>query len=234
MDAALIASAGLLGLVGAPHCAAMCGAPCSALARRCGGGSAAWAGFLGGRMVGYIAAGAAVAAGVALLNALGNLAPALRPLWAALHLLAFGIGAWMLITGALPAWFAQLGAPARSAQPAAGGAERDAAGWQPMAGPLRAAGAGSLWVALPCGLLQSALVVAALASTPLQGAAAMAAFAATSSLGLAVLPLAWARGVEVGTLRWAVRASGALLIVGSGWALGHGLWQRMAAFCGLA
>jgi len=229
VDAALIVSAGLLGLVGAPHCAAMCGAPCSALARRCGGGSAAWAGFLGGRMVSYIAAGAAVAAGVALLNAIGNLAPALRPLWAALHLAAFGIGAWMLFTGALPAWFERLGAPARSAQPA----PREA-GWQPVAGPLRAAGAGSLWVALPCGLLQSALVVAALASTPLQGAAAMAAFAATSSLGLAVLPMAWARGVEVSTLRWAVRASGSLLIVGSGWALGHGLWQRVAAYCGLA
>ncbi len=228
MDAALIASAGLIGLLGAPHCTAMCGAPCSALTRRCGGDPAAWAGFLGGRFAGYVAAGALVAGGVALVKMLGGLAPALRPLWAALHLVALGIGVWMLCTGALPAWFERLGAPSRSAPAPAG-----AGGWQPMSGPLQAAGAGSLWVGLPCGLLQSALVVAALASTPAQGAAAMAAFAATSSLGLAVLPLAWARGVEVGRLRWAVRASGALLIVGAGWALGHGLWQRVAAYCGI-
>ena len=36
MDTALILGAGLMGLAGTPHCAAMCGAPCAAVTQRCG------------------------------------------------------------------------------------------------------------------------------------------------------------------------------------------------------
>lgn len=211
-------------------------------------------------MAGYMAAGAVVAGGVALFGALGTLAPALRPLWTAAHAAAFGLGGWLLATGRLPIWLATLGsaAPLRAAdagwQPVAtplhaaasqriSGALRAAesprmagalrAAESPrMAGALRAAGVGTLWAALPCGLLQSALIVAALASTPLQGALAMGAFAATSSVGLAGFAALWSRGAAPSdSATWAVRASGALLLASSGWALGHGLWQRVAALC---
>jgi hypothetical protein len=230
MDLGLIAGAGLMGLAGSPHCAAMCGAPCAVLTRRCGGArpAAAWAGFAGGRLLGYMVAGAAVAAGVQAFAALGDLAPALRPLWGLAHAAALGLALWLLATGRLPAWLGNVG---RADAP-----RLDAAGWQRMAGPLRAAGAGTLWTALPCGLLQSALIVAALASTPAQGALAMAAFAATSSIGLAGYPALWARGFSADAKAgvWAIRASGAALLASSGWALGHGLWQRVAVLCGLA
>jgi hypothetical protein len=32
---------------------------------------------------------------------------------------------------------------------------------------------------------------------------------------------------------WAVRLAGFALVATSGWALGHGLWERVAALCGL-
>lgn len=234
MDTALIASAALIGLVGAPHCTAMCGAPCGALVQRCGGGrpraaGAAFTAFLGGRLLGYMAAGAAVAAGVAAFAALGEAAPVLRPLWTLAHVAAIGLGVWLLATGRMPAG---LGGGARAAPLA----QPVPVGWQRMAGPLGAGAAGSLWLVLPCGLLQSALIVAALASTPAQGAAAMGAFALTSSLGLTLLPALWARwpgSAKAGGLAsvWAVRASGAALLAMSSWALGHGLWQRVSALC---
>lgn len=258
MDSALIASAGLIGLLGAPHCSAMCGAPCAALLQRCGGSRprAAFAGLMGGRLLGYMAGGAAVAAGVAVFSALAEMAPALRPLWAVAHVATLALGAWMLLSGVLPGWFGDIGRTPPVAK---------AAGWQPVAGPpgaamagplranmagplranmasplraraagaLRAGAAGTLWIGMPCGLLQSALIVAALASTPWQGAAAMGAFAVASSSGLAVFPALWTQRVAGERARaWMVRTAGAMLMAASAWALGHGLWQRVVALCG--
>jgi hypothetical protein len=85
-------------------------------------------------------------------------------------------------------------------------------------------------------LSQAALLVAALADRPWSGAAAMAAFAIASSPGLLVAPLLMRRlnghaTLAAGTLSWPVRAAGVALVLGSGWALGHGLWQRVAAWC---
>jgi len=99
-------------------------------------------------------------------------------------------------------------------------------------GPLSAAAAGSAWVAWPCGLLQSALVVAALANTPVGGAAAMAAFALASAAGLQLAPWVAARmGSRDVVARIAVRIAGAALAAGSGWALGHDVWMKVAAYC---
>jgi len=89
---------------------------------------------------------------------------------------------------------------------------------------------------LPCGLLQSALIVATLGSSAWSGAAVMAAFAITSSMGLLAGPALWVRlagndnlSLTAGT--WAIRVAGAGLALASGWALTHGLWERVAAFC---
>ena len=69
MDGALIGSALLLGVAGMPHCAAMCSAPCAALAGPRGAG--AWA-FQGARVAGYAAAGFVASASVGSLAALAE------------------------------------------------------------------------------------------------------------------------------------------------------------------
>ena len=226
MDSALIASAALLGLAGTPHCAAMCGAPCAALVGR--GGARSQAAFHVARVAGYATGGAVAAGSVGALLMLSNLSPALRPIWALLHAAALALGAWLLWTGRQPDWLARVG---RRPVPAAGS-------WQPVTGPLRAAAGGGLWVAWPCGLLQSALLVASMGSGAPAGAAAMGAFAIASSAGLVAAPWAGRHllgGVGgVGAItreRLAVRAAGALLLAGSGFALGHGVWEQVAAYC---
>jgi hypothetical protein len=216
---ALVAAAALMGLAGLPHCAAMCAAPCAAVAGR---GAASQPLFQLARVGGYAAAGALAAAGVGALRDVLALAPVLRPLWTLLHLAALAVGLWMLWHGRWPS-FAQRRAPT-SAAPAV---------WQRIALPARSAGAGALWIAWPCALSQSALLVAALGDTPGQGAAAMAVFALASSPALWLAPFVL-RGTRAGgeaALTWGVRAAGALLSAGSAWALGHGLWQRAIAWC---
>jgi sulfite exporter TauE/SafE len=104
---------------------------------------------------------------------------------------------------------------------------------------LQAGAAGGLWVAWPCGLLQSALVVAGLANTPVAGAVVMFAFATSSALGLHLAPALWswwsARGSSrPHAVRWeqlVVRLTGALLALGSLWALGQDVWGRVWAYC---
>jgi len=222
VDATLVVSAALLGLAGAPHCTAMCAAPCRAAS---GPGTGASIGFQLARLAGYAAAGAVAATGVEAIVALSRLSPALRPLWALLQAAALALGLWLLWRGRQPAWLARLG---RSPQPQGG--------WQRMRGPGRAAVAGSLWVAWPCGLLQSALLVAAMTQSAAAGAAAMAGFAIASSVGLWGAGWAWSRlslapAASARAEAWAVRAGGALLAGASAWALGVGLWHRVAAWC---
>ncbi|WP_431265854.1 hypothetical protein ACQ859_11295 [Roseateles chitinivorans] len=69
----------------------------------------------------------------------------------------------------------------------------------------------------------------------------MAAFALGSSPGLLAGPWLLARlgragggsGLAGGSgVRIATRLSGAMLAAGSLWALGHGLWAQIRAFCG--
>lgn len=227
MDTALILGAGLMGLAGTPHCAAMCGAPCAAVTQRCGSQArhGLLAGFTLGRLLSYAAGGAVVAASVGAVNVLGSMAPVLRPLWTLLHLAVLGLGLWLLFTGRQPAWWARMGtAPVMAAAPPAG--------WQRVAAPLRAGAAGAMLLALPCGLLQSALLIAALANTPLQGALAMGSFAAASSLGLWLPGTLAARapgGASVNVLM--LRLAGATLAAASAWALTHDLWLRWVAWC---
>lgn len=228
--AALVFSAALMGLAGVPHCLAMCGGSSAGVIRACStgrAGASTWA-FHAGRLVGYAAGGAAAASSVTLLRQLGEAAPALRPLWVLVHLAVLGLGLWLLFTGRQPQWMQGQG---RALPP-----ELAAQGWQRVQGPARAAGAGALWLAWPCGLLQSALVVATLAGDAASGAAVMVAFAVTSSIGLVAGPALWLRlgGSTVASLtagQWAVRLAGAGLVAASGWALGHGLWEKALALC---
>ena len=243
-DLALIASAALMGLAGAPHCAAMCSAPCAGVLRGCGAGAdgasagAAMGGLMAARVASYAVGGAVAAGAVAGLQALGAAAPALRIFWTLLHVAALGLGLWLLLTGRQPAWWSRLGS-ARLAAPRAAAAASPAGPVamvplgtlrQRLPAPARAGLVGAAWVLLPCGLLQSALVIAGLASGPAVGAATMAVFALASAPGLVALPLWLQRGGR-GTPAWSLRAAGALLAAASLFALGHGLWQRIADYC---
>ena len=236
MDAALAASALLMGLAGGPHCAAMCGAACGAIAgapRRSVAPlaplqSGALVALHGGRLVGYAAGGAIAAAGVASLGSFATAAPLMRPLWSIVHVAAVALGVWLLWTARAPAWLSRATPPRfalADAQPL-----RFVRTLPRSAG---AALAGTCWVAIPCGLLQSALLVAALASTPAAGAATMAAFAAGSTLVLVVAQGAWsglrrlAPGTPLGAL--SVRIAGALLAGASLVALWNGLGAALCA-----
>ena len=222
MQWALVFAGLAMGVAAAPHCTLMCGAPCASLTQGCASSAT---GFHLGRLVGYMAAGALVAGGVAVLGAWSNLAPALRPLWTLLHLAFLALGLWWLVAGRHPAWMRRSSAvPVHFV-----GRKRS----------LRAALAGLAWVAWPCAALQSALLLAALANGPEGGALVMAAFVAGSLPGLAAAPWAWARwrasrGDAPALDRVALlgyRIAGGGLVVASGWALTHGLWERFAAWC---
>lgn len=257
-DLALIASAALMGLAGAPHCAAMCSAPCAGVLRSCAGDAsagtagAAMGGLMAARIGSYALGGAVAAGAVAGLQSLSAAAPALRIFWTLLHVAALGLGLWLLFTGRQPAWWSRLGTarlPASAVAASAATSTRTATAAptatattgavamvpvgtlrQRLPAPARASLVGAAWVLLPCGLLQSALVVAGLASGPAAGAATMAVFALASAPGLVALPLWLQRGGR-GTPAWSLRAAGALLAAASLFALGHGLWQRIAAYC---
>jgi len=224
----LIASAAFLGLVGAPHCTAMCAAPCAAAIGR--GGWPANLGFHLARLASYSAAGGIAAASVGALAGWSQIAPALRPLWVMLHAAALVLGVWLLVKARQPAWLSALGRTPSSAP--------DAAGWQALKGPVRAVAAGGLWVAWPCGLLQSALLVAAMGSSATTGALAMGGFALASAPGLLVGPWFASRllggSSSAARERLAARAAGLMLVAFSGWALLHGVWHDVAAFCGFA
>lgn len=216
---AFVAAAALMGVAGLPHCAAMCAAPCAAVAR---GGAASHALFQIARVAGYATAGALAAASVGTLRDGLAWTAALHPLWTLLHLAALAVGLWLLWRGRWPAALQRSPAPSV----VLGG------GWQRIAGPARSTCAGALWIAWPCALSQSALLVSTLASSPQQGAAAMAAFAIASSPALWLGPTLLRRfsGAHSDGA-FAVRAAGALVAAGSAWALGHGLWERVAAWC---
>jgi sulfite exporter TauE/SafE len=230
MDAALAASALLMGLAGGPHCAAMCGAACGAVAGTARPSPALLA-LHAGRLAGYAAGGAIAAAGVASLGTFATAAPIVRPLWSIVHVAAFALGLWLLRTARAPAWLS-------SATPRLAAVARG----QPihlvrtLPRPAAAAIAGTCWIAIPCGLLQSALLVAALASTPAAGAATMAAFAAGSSIALLLVQSAWSRlrRGRTGTplTSWSIRLAGALLAGSSAYALWNGLGAAICSALG--
>ena len=235
---ALAGSAFLMGVVGCVHCAAMCVAPCAVVS---GGRRAGVAAFHGGRLLGYAAGGAVAAASVGGLLRWEIASGALRPLWLGVQLAALMFGLLLAWRAELPGWAVWRWTgrtPARLSVPA-GALTGGGVAFTP-ARTASAGLAGVAWLAWPCGLLQSALTVAALADGPWQGAAVMAAFALGSSPGLVAGPWLLARlggadrGVASGGsgVRIATRLSGVMLAAGALWALGHGLWAQIRAYCG--
>lgn len=217
-----LAVAGLLmGLAGAPHCVAMCGAACGGVVRGQGRARAMWA-FQAGRWLGYTTAGAAAGFAVSSVAWLSTQAGVLRPLWMVFHLAVLAWGLTLLVLARQPA-FVEAGGRAlwTRVRPLVG-----------RRGGLLAAGA--LWIFMPCGLLWSALLLASLSGGAWQGALTMGLFALGGGLSLAIAPAVLLRlrraGDRFGS-GWGPRLTGLVLAAAATWALWMDLGQRIAAWC---
>lgn len=218
----MVISAFAMGVVGGPHCIAMCGAACAGIARSGGTNStrSLWV-FQLSRIAGYSLMGAIAAGSVQGLAWFGANTAVLRPVWTMMHVAAFMLGLVLLWQARQPAWVDGLGQRVwRKFKPVISAMGRKA----PVV-------LGFGWALMPCGLLYSALLVASLSANAGSGALTMAAFAVGTSLSLVAGPwlLLRVRGGRSGA--WAIRLAGAALAATSGWALWMGITQPSGLWC---
>ena len=222
MQTSMALTALFMGLVGGPHCVAMCGAACAGISRAAGERSTqALLTFQLSRMVGYALFGAFAAGSVQGLALLGTNTGAIRPVWTMFHAAVLLLGLALLLRGRQPAWIDNFGQTVwRKARPALA-----------RMGPRAPMVLGVAWALMPCGLLYSALLVASLTANALEGAAVMALFSLGTSLSLTLAPwlLLKLRGGASGA--WAIRLAGLALAATSGWALWMGLTNPTGLFC---
>lgn len=225
MQSSLALTGLVMGLVGGPHCIAMCGAACVGIGQA--GGvrkNSALFSFQLGRVLGYAALGALAAASIQGLGWLTVHSAALRPVWSMFHVALVVFGLVLVWQARQPVWLEHVGRQVWIRARALGTRSKGA--------PLVL---GTLWALLPCGLLYSALLVAALASSAIEGALVMACFAIGSSITLTAGPWLWLkwRGNQPLTTdgSWGVRIAGAALVASSGWALWMALAHDQAPWC---
>ena len=222
MQTSMAITALFMGLVGGPHCVAMCGAACAGIGRAAGTRStAALLTFQFSRMLGYALFGALAAGSVQGLAWLGTNTAVLRPVWTMFHVAALLLGAVLLWQARQPAWIENLGQRVwRRARPVLG-----------RLGPRAPVVLGVGWALMPCGLLYSALLVASLSAHAFEGAAVMALFSLGTSVSLTAGPwlLLRLRGARSGA--WAIRLAGLALALTSGWAIWMGITQPTGLWC---
>lgn len=224
MQSSLALTALVMGLVGGPHCVAMCGAACAGMGQAAGPNrNAALITFQLGRVLGYALLGALAAASMQGLGWLTVQSAVLRPVWSMVHVVALVLGLLLMGQGRQPLWL-QVGARSVWNRTRSLGLR-----WGRGA-PLLL---GMLWALLPCGLLYSALLVAALAGDVASGAGVMALFAMGTSVTMLLGPWLWLRlqGGKMGDGQWGVRLAGAALAASSAWALWMGLVHNQAPWC---
>ncbi len=223
MQSSLALTALLMGLVGGPHCVAMCGAACAGIGQAAGPNkNSAILTFQVGRIAGYSLLGGLAAASMQGLGWLTVQSAALRPVWTLFHVAAALLGLVLMVRARQPVWLESAGRKVWA----------KARGWGGQSGgaPLVL---GVLWALLPCGLLYSALLVAAMAGGPLDGALVMALFALGTSVTMTAAPWLWLklRGRSPDSGAWGVRIAGAALAASSAWALWMGLVHNTAPWC---
>jgi len=224
MQSSLALTALVMGLVGGPHCVAMCGGACAGMGQAAGPNrNAALITFQLGRVLGYALLGALAAASMQGLGWLTVQSAVLRPVWSMVHVVALVLGLLLMGQGRQPLWL-QVGARSVWNRTRSLGLR-----WGRGA-PLLL---GMLWALLPCGLLYSALLVAALAGDVASGAGVMALFAMGTSVTMLLGPWLWLRlqGGKMGDGQWGVRLAGAALAGSSAWALWMGLVHNQAPWC---
>ncbi len=222
MQTSMAVTALFMGLVGGPHCVAMCGAACAGISRAAGERStqALWS-FQLSRMVGYSLFGAFAAGSVQGLALLGTNTIAIRPVWTMFHAAAFLLGLVLIWRARQPAWIDNLGQMVwRKARPVLS-----------KLGPRASVVLGVAWALMPCGLLYSALLVASLTANALEGAVVMALFSFGTSISLTIAPWLLLRLRSGVSGSWAIRLAGLALAVTSGWALWMGLTNPTGLFC---
>ncbi len=212
----------VMGVVGGPHCVAMCGAACAGISRAAGqqGARALWT-FQASRMLGYALMGAFAAGSVQGLAWLGTNTSVIRPVWTMFHVAALLLGLALVLRARQPAWIDDLAQGV----------------WRRVRPVLVRLGAkapvvlGVAWALMPCGLLYSALLMASLSASALDGALIMALFALGTSVSLTAGPwlLLRLRGGASGA--WAIRLAGLALMGTSGWALWMGITQPTGLWC---
>ncbi|MBQ0920424.1 sulfite exporter TauE/SafE family protein [Hydrogenophaga aromaticivorans] len=222
MQTSMAITALFMGIVGGPHCVAMCGAACAGISRAAGERStrALWT-FQFSRMLGYSLFGAFAAGSVQGLAVLGTNTIAIRPVWTMFHAAAFLLGLALIWQARQPTWIDSLGQSLwRKARPVL-----------TRLGPRAPIVLGVGWAFMPCGLLYSALLVASLSANVFEGAAIMALFSLGTSISLTAAPwlLLRLRGGHSGA--WAIRLAGLALALTSGWALWMGLTNPTGLFC---
>ena len=226
MQSSLAVTALLMGLVGGPHCIAMCGAACAGIGQAAGPRKkSALLLFQLGRVVGYSALGALAAASLQGLGWLTVQSAALRPVWSLFHVAALVLGLVLVVQARQPMWL-------NSGARVVWARVRAFTGNGNAGAPLVL---GGVWALMPCGLLYSALTVAALSGSAAGGAAVMALFALGTSVTMFLGPLLWLRlrGSPDNTAsgQWGVRLAGLALAASSGWALWMALAHNAAPWC---
>ncbi|HEY9095105.1 MAG TPA: sulfite exporter TauE/SafE family protein [Hydrogenophaga sp.] len=222
MQNSMAVTALFMGLVGGPHCVAMCGAACAGISRAAGPRStrAIWA-FQFSRMIGYALFGAFAAGSVQGLALLGTNTIAIRPLWSMFHAAVFLLGLVLLWQARQPAWIESLGQSVwRKARPVL-----------TRLGSKAPFVLGVSWALMPCGLLYSALLVASLSANALEGAGIMALFSIGTSVSLTAGPWLFLRLKNARSGSWAIRLAGLALAATSGWALWMGVTNPTGLFC---
>lgn len=222
MQTSMAMTALVMGVVGGPHCVAMCGAACAGISRAAGqqGARALWT-FQVSRMLGYALMGAFAAGSVQGLAWLGTNTSVIRPVWTMFHVAALLLGLALVLRARQPAWIDDLAQGV----------------WRRVRPVLVRLGAkapvvlGVAWALMPCGLLYSALLMASLSASALDGALIMALFALGTSVSLTAGPwlLLRLRGGASGA--WAIRLAGLALMGMSGWALWMGITQPTGLWC---
>jgi len=222
MQTSLALTALIMGLVGGPHCVAMCGAACAGMGHLAGvDQNRALISFQAGRWMGYSLMGGLAALSVQTLGWLTVESAALRPVWSLLHVAAVVLGLLLVWQAKQPVWLDQ------SAQQLWAQIRKRNAQWG-QAAPMAV---GLLWALMPCGLLYSALMVAALTANALEGALTMACFALGSGVSLGFAPWLLLKLKTLGDGAWGIRLAGLALASTSGWALWMGLAHNQAPWC---
>lgn len=222
MQTSMAVTALFMGLVGGPHCVAMCGAACTGIARAAGhSGTRALLTFQASRLLGYALFGAFAAGSVQGLAWLGTHTAVLRPLWTSFHVAALLLGLVLLLQARQPAWIDGLGQ----------GIWRRARPVMTRLGPRAPVVLGVGWALMPCGLLYSALLVASLTANALEGAAVMALFCLGTSVSLIAGPWLMLRLKAACSGAWGIRLAGLALLVTSGWALWMGITRPTGLWC---
>lgn len=212
----------LMGLVGGPHCIAMCGAACAGIGQAAAprGTLAMWT-FQLGRAIGYGLLGALAAGSMQGLGWLTVQSAAIRPVWTLLHVAAVVLGLVLLLRAQQPVWLEQFGKAVWVR----------ARAWVGRSGRSAPLALGTVWALLPCGLLYSALLVAGMSARPLDGAVVMALFAAGTSVSLMAGPWLWLRLRGASSGQWGMRLAGLALVISSSWAIWMGLAHDAAPWC---